>query len=180
MKSFIAEICKSSLLTTPAVGLSELVQQYDPVLSSVLDSYAPSIEQVVTKRPLALWYTPEIKAKNTKRRKLERKWRRSRLTIDRELYVRQCEVVKELIESAKHSYYTKIIDQHQSDHKVLFSTFARVLLVNSEKHHPESSSSNQLANSFADYFEDKILSIRRDLLDLESSCDCIIKLFIFR
>ena len=65
--------------------------------------------------------------------------------------VQQCEVVTELIESTKHSYYTSIIDQHQSDQKVLFSTFAKVLHVNSEKHYPECSSSNQFANFFADF-----------------------------
>ena len=83
MGSFIGEIRRSSLLITPAVDLSDLVQQYDSVLSSVLDSHTPCIERVVTKHPLAPWYTPDIKAEMAKRRKLERKWWHSRLTINR-------------------------------------------------------------------------------------------------
>ena len=71
MEKFNADIANSSLLISPASDLNDLVQQYDSVLSSVLDSHAPCAEHVVTIRPLALWYTPEIKAGKTKRRKLE-------------------------------------------------------------------------------------------------------------
>ena len=72
---------------------------------------------------------------------------KSRLTIDREQYVQQCHVVKTLIESAKHSYYSNIINEHQSDQKELFSTFTKIRYVKAEKHYPECTSSNQLANN---------------------------------
>ena len=81
MEKLNADITNSSLLILPGGDLNDLVQQYDSVLSSVLDSHAPCAERVVTIRLLALWYTPEIKAGTTKRRKLERRWRQSHLTI---------------------------------------------------------------------------------------------------
>ena len=62
MEKFNADIANSSLLILPASDLNDSVQQYDRVLSSVLDSHAPCAERVVTIRPLALWYTPEIKS----------------------------------------------------------------------------------------------------------------------
>ena len=38
------------------------------------------------------------------RRRLERRWRRTRLTVDRELYTQQCTFVCKLIRGAKERY----------------------------------------------------------------------------
>ena len=110
-----------------------------------------------------LWYTPEIRAGKTKHRKLVRRWHQSRLTIDSELYLEQCDVVTKLIKSTKHVYHPNMINEHQSDQKVLFSSFAKVLHVVPEKQYPDCLSSDLLATSFADFFGSKILNIQRDL-----------------
>ena len=56
MEKFNADIANSSLLISPASDLNDLVQQYDRVLSSVLDSHAPcadliSMISVYTSKP---------------------------------------------------------------------------------------------------------------------------------
>ena len=56
-----------------------------------------------------------------------------------------------------------MINEHQSDQKVLFSSFAKVLHVIPEKQYPDCVSSDLLVTSFADFFETKILNIQRDL-----------------
>lgn len=58
--------------------------------------HLPSKERVITLRPSSPWYTDDIKAEKVKRR-LERVWRKSGLTIDRQLYVNQCKVVQALV-----------------------------------------------------------------------------------
>jgi hypothetical protein len=148
-------------------------------------AHAPCIERIVTKRPLAPWYTPEIKAEKTKRRKLERRWRQSRLTIDRDLYVQQCDVVRNLINSTKYAYYSAMINEHQSDQKVLFSTVSKVLHVKAEKQYPDCTSSDQLAKSFADFFTNKISAIQRDLRGAQpihaiNDVSCISSFLTFR
>jgi len=72
-------------------------------------------------------------------------------------------VVTKLIKSAKHVYYPNMINEYQSDQKVLFSSFAKVLHVVPEKQYPDCLSSDLLATSFADFFVTKILNIQRDL-----------------
>ena len=72
-------------------------------------------------------------------------------------------MVRKLIQSTKHVYYSNMINEHQSDQKVLFSSFAKVLHVIPEKQYPDCVSSDLLATSFADFFETKILIIQRDL-----------------
>ena len=64
------------------------------VLSSILDKHAPLRKRVITIRPRAPWYSEEIKEQKVICRRLERRWRRSRLTSDYQSYTEQRTVVK--------------------------------------------------------------------------------------
>ena len=80
--SLCTDIRSSSLYNCPSLDLSELCDQYDSVLSSILDKRAPLRKRVITIRPLPRWYSEEIKKQKVIRRRLEGQWRRSRLTSD--------------------------------------------------------------------------------------------------
>ena len=123
------DILKSRLMTTDRLSLSasELVVLYNSELSTILERLAPLKKRIVTLRPAAPWYSDDIRKAKSIRRKLERKWRSTRLTIDREIYVRQCDTVNPLISSSKENYYSSIIADNKSDPKVLFSCFDRML-----------------------------------------------------
>ena len=102
MNSFRSDI-KGSVLLQHQDDLHVVVSNYDEV--SLLDKHAPVKERVVTVRPSAPWYTAEVTAEKQKRRQLERKWRASRLPVDREQYVHQCNVAINLIKSRKSEHY---------------------------------------------------------------------------
>ena len=87
-------------------------------------------------------------------------WRKSRLTVDRQSYVDQCIVVKNLISKAKNEFYSNVISENKSNQRVLFSTFQKWTNMNYDQNFPSSSSPDNLANLFADFFEDKILKIQ--------------------
>ena len=91
-----------------------------------------------------------------KRRKLERRWRKSRPVVDRELYKEQCKVVSSLIKKEKQNYYSNIIQENKGNQKVLFNTVTWLLHRNTEKCYPTAPSSEVLANRFADFFCQKI------------------------
>ena len=111
----------------PSSDLDHLVQQYDTLLRSIMDKHAPVKRRVVTIRPAAPWYTNEVSVEKRKRRRLERKWRRTRLQADRQEYTRQCCVVNNLIKSLKSSYYTTIITENSTDQRVLLNTVSKLL-----------------------------------------------------
>lgn len=77
--------------------LSDNVDHYSESLLDALDKNAALKNRVITLHPCAPWHTPEIDKAKKKRRKMERQWRSSHLSIDHELYAMQCNVVKELI-----------------------------------------------------------------------------------
>lgn len=91
------------------------------------------------------------------------RWRRTGLTVDRERFVDQCQVVNEFILQAKTAYYSRVIDENQYDPKRLFSIFDKLLHRKSEPKPPYSMDDESLANAFADYFIEKITTIREEL-----------------
>ena len=164
IESFCEDILTSPLLQDQAVELNALVDQYDNVLRS-LNLYAPLKRRTVTLRPRAPWYKPEVVVQKNIRRRLERKWRSTRLLCDREQYVHQCYVVNNLIGSLKSTYYTDIINEHSSDQRILFKTVGKLLQKSTNKRYPPSSDDTALANSFADFFTSKIDKIHHGLVE---------------
>ena len=70
------------LLLDENTNLNDNVDHYSKSLLDALDKHAPLKNCVITLRPCFPWYTPEIDEAKKKRRKLERRWRSSHLTID--------------------------------------------------------------------------------------------------
>ena len=102
------DILKSRLMATENQSLhpSELVDLYNIELTAILERHAPLKKRIVTIRPAAPWYSDDIQLEKSKRRKLERKWRTSRLEIDKQIYLEQCNTVNLLISLSKRKYYS--------------------------------------------------------------------------
>jgi hypothetical protein len=153
--NFKRDVLNSSLIKSPAENLSELCQQYD--------NHAPSLTRTITIRPNAPWYNDDIKINKTKRRNLERRWRRSGLTVDRQSYTNQCDLVKKLISEAKMTYYSNLIVNAGTDNNALFRSIDRLLHRTPDKCLPSSPSPTILANKFSAFFENKIMTIKNKL-----------------
>ena len=160
---FREDIINSALMESDALSLDDLIGQYNTTLTSLLNDHAPIRKKVVTLRPANPWLTPEIQKEKVTRRRLERRWRRTRLTVDRELYTQQCAVVCKLIRGAKERYYSELIAELSSDPRELFRTLETLLKGRTERLYPPVTSPEVLPNRFADYFEQKISNIRTEL-----------------
>ena len=108
-----------------------------------------------------------LKQEKAKRRRRERRWRATRLTVERQIYVEQCKHVSKCIYEAKTEYYCGVIAENQSDPKRLFSTVNK-LLHRYDDACLNTSDKSSLVSAFADYFTDKIFSIKLGLCSLKS------------
>ena len=161
---FRKDIRNLNLLDNDITSIADLVEPYNAKLASLFDDHARVRNKVVTLRPKSPWFTPEIREQKMKRRRLERRWQKTRLTVDREIYTQQCTVVHRLIRTSKASYYTDRISELKSKPSDLFRTLETLLKGRAEKLYPPCNSTKDLANLFADYFErKKIVTIRADL-----------------
>ena len=166
--SFNDDRKKSTLLSRNHNDLPSLLDEYENTLLKILDKYAPMKRRMITLRPSAPWYMDEIREEKKKRRRLERRWRSSRLCIDRQLYADQCKLVNNMLKLAKSSYYSSIISDNTSNQKILFNTIDKLLHRRPEKRYPTTSSTVDTANNFAEFFHNKIVAIQ-DALSSEPS-----------
>ena len=109
--SSCGDLRDSDLLLKSYLHLNTLVEQYDRTLLSILDKHAPEMQRQITVRPSAPRYTQEVADEKNKRRRLERKWRKSKMQSDRERYVRQRYVINNLICNLKTTYCREIISK---------------------------------------------------------------------
>lgn len=121
---------------------------------------APVKKRIITVRPAAPWYSDDIKQEKAERRKLERRWRCTKLTIDREWYTEQCKRVNRLIHESKMKFYSDVINENSNNQRVLFYCFGKMLNTNAAKKLPTHDCPRNLTNMFADYFDGKVHCIR--------------------
>lgn len=150
-------------MASDTLSLDDLIERYNATLTSLLSDHAPIRTKVVTLRPANPWLTPEIQMEKVTRRRLECRWRKTRLTVERELYTQQCAVVCKLIRGAKERYYSELIADLSSDPRELFRTLETLLNGKTERLYPPVTSLEVLPNRFADYFKQKITNIRAEL-----------------
>lgn len=71
--------------------------------------------------------------------------------------------MKNLIFKAKMNFYSKLIQDADSDSNALFRSVDKPLLRTPERKLPSASSSQLLANNFVHFLKDKIINIRNKL-----------------
>lgn len=124
------------------------------------------------------------KASNTLNRiiqKAERIWKKSKLTIHREIVKDKHKMLQDMRRSAKQKYYNRKISDNDKDSKELFKITNSLLYKEKNRSLPSHSSPLELANRFAGYFTEKISIIRQELclnqdtsvLQQEKQSECV-------
>ena len=88
--------------------------------------------------------------KKKKKRQLERKWRKSGLNIDKDIYTRQCNIHHELLSDAKSRYHIDEISE--CDDRNLFRLVDKLCRGSKVSKLPQHENPKDLADKFADFF----------------------------
>ena len=90
IESFREDILQSTLLKSPSTDMNVLIDQYECVLSGLLDKHAPLITRKVKCRPDAPWFNDELRRTKQELRSLERKaFSPNVIEVDRQIYRRK-------------------------------------------------------------------------------------------
>ena len=134
---------------------------YSAGLRAVMDRHAPLVTRFVSHRRSAPWLTDEVREAH-RRRQAERRWRSTRLTVHREIFVKERATVKRCIRDARKLHYSSKIE---SD--LPLSSFLLCLMELLSKAKTTSRPSNipiaDLPQRFCDFFVTKIKQVREDL-----------------
>jgi len=107
------------------------------------------------------WYDTDIHEARKKRRQLERKYRKTKLEIHRQMFKDQSQAVVALINQSKTVFFQQKLESANS--KDTFKLVKGLLQPNMEAALPSSSSDQALADNFVTYFRDKVQTIRNGL-----------------
>ena len=157
------DIENSELVKNPPSDLDELVTCYHDTLSTIFNLHAPVTEKGVVLRPNTPWYNEHIRQAKQKRRQAERKFRKTKSEIDKEILKENQKLVNDLSTKAKQTYYNSKITDAENNSKTLFQISKQLLCKSNRNILPSHSSNTELANKFSHYFNDKIAKIRLDL-----------------
>ena len=97
------------------------------------------------------------------RREAERKWKKTKLEIDRQIIRAKHNLVQKACASSKEQYYSNKIDENGNDSEEFFQISNSLLYKGKNDALPTHSSAGDLANRFADYVANKISKIRQAL-----------------
>ena len=158
--NFKSDILSSPLYTNPASNSSDLSEQLSSTLNSILDIHAPLKSKIVVLRPHTPWINPEILAAKRERSRLERSWRRWKSPFDRKKFRAQCNFVRSLISKAKSNFLTNLVTESSFNPRTLWKTLNSILHRNPSNSSPDTPDTQPLANSFLQFFSDKIERIR--------------------
>ncbi len=119
-------------------------------------------------RPNSKWYTEELRAEKRKKRQLKRKYRSTKLEVDKEIVITHCKTIHIMIPVAKRNYYSNLIQESSGDQKKLFQISGKFMHTKTENKLPSHASVKELTKRFANIFEHKITNIRFDLEKISS------------
>jgi hypothetical protein len=131
-----------------------MVNGYNEMLSKTLDEHAPELERTVILRHHAPWYNEVLRTAEQERRRRERKWLRSELTVDSESYKEQCDTYQTLLTKSKTDYHSNEVED--ANQRELFRVVNKLTCPKSTQNLLDHESPKDLADSFAKFFSDKI------------------------
>ena len=127
IEAFKADIINSELIRYPKINATELAQQYDSVLHTLINLHAPLVTKKISLKSPNPWMTPAILASKHHRRYLECVWHRNPTALNRSRLSRQTHLCNRQMSNAKSAHYSKIIAQHSGDHGSLWKAFNKIL-----------------------------------------------------
>jgi len=163
IEKFKQDITESEIQFENIHDPETLVQTYDTKLSALVDKHAPLRTKSITLRPTCPWYTDELHEAKHIKRNLERKWLKSRLTIDHEIYRNHCAKMNKMLKKARVDFYSDKVTSCGRDQKSMHKITKHLLDGPSEIALPSGKASDELAQDFNDFFINKVKGIRKDI-----------------
>ncbi|KAK6181773.1 hypothetical protein SNE40_009560 [Patella caerulea] len=143
--------------------ISDQLQIYNTELQNIIDSHPPIVRKTLTIRPNRKWYNDSVRESKQARRKAEKVWRKSKLEIDRQIYVKARNDTNILINQTKQTFVLNRIQENNKNPKELNKIFNTMIKTSDSTVLPEHRDPKLLAESFSQFFNNKIVTIRRAL-----------------
>ncbi|MEE4247325.1 MAG: reverse transcriptase family protein, partial [Kangiellaceae bacterium] len=166
----LREAVASSPLTNAqhVSSLDDSITIYHHELEYVMNTLAPLKTCEITMRPDSRWFNDEIRAAKQHRRQIERLWRRTGLTVHREMFMTERNRVNTLSHNAKERFYKGQVAENAGNQQQLYKV-VKTLLGQSGAPQLPMEDPAMLAQRFSDFFVSKIQRIQESIPDVPLS-----------
>ena len=130
--------------------------------TSLRDQFCPLVTKEIRVRDDAEWYDHRVVSLCRERRRAERRWRRIGSGAVRTLYVSAHRAAVRQIFICKIEHYQHQVSQCDGDQQRTFVFLNNLVGRTLDPAFPTSSSDDELASCFSDFFSEKIICIRRE------------------
>ena len=163
--SFNEDILRSSLVDLPEDLCAEQgIQEYNSILHDIVDKHAPLKTTVVPIRH-ADWYNEDIRHAKQQRRRKERLWRKTGLSVHKQIYMDMKQEVNRLMKKAKAEYYQRMIHDNRCNPRKMFEVISKLLGKTKSRTIPPGREPSEIAAEFSTYFITKVQAIRESIDD---------------
>ena len=104
-----AIVCGAYMPRPPAMqhylDSHSLVDRYNDILKELIDEHAPIRARTVTLRPYTPWFNASFCSLKRPKTQAERRFVTTGLEVHRQMYVEQCRVYSDALNTAKREYY---------------------------------------------------------------------------
>lgn len=125
-----------------------------------MNKHAPLLSKRIKPQPSNPWMTPLLRSEKLKRRQLEKTWRKSKTPYNRSKFTKQVNYCNRIMSKAKDAYYSNMVTESQNDPRKLWSSMNKILHRTKIPALPDYENISSLADSFGNYFKEKIDKIR--------------------
>jgi hypothetical protein len=168
IEHFKPDIASSVLFTNPP-PISSLALTFDSTLRSILNKHAPLVTKFLPSRPPNYWFNPILNSTKSYRRFLEKECHKPQSPLESNLCHKLLQSVTNryhrMVIAAKKLYFSDLVQSNSSNPRRLWQTVNSLLHRNQSHPLPSSSpnSSPSLAQTFANFFSDKITKLHFSL-----------------
>ena len=164
---FRSDIVASGLPDFQHQDLDVVIDTYNSTMLDILDRHAPIKKRIVSIHPDAPWMNDDIKQKKREKRKAERMWRNTGLTVHMEIYIHERKCLNSLISKSKKEFYQQHINESPCGQKALFKCVDNLLGRKKVTSLPTHDSAEELCERMADFFTNKIHAIHEELAKIQ-------------
>ncbi|KAK6168440.1 hypothetical protein SNE40_020971 [Patella caerulea] len=162
--NFKTSIISSKLLdrVQGVPDVDDQIKLYNAVLTNILDEHAPVVTRNIILRPNRKWFSDDIRQSKIDRRQAEKRWRKSKLEIDRDLYKQARNETNCLISLSKRNYISNSFIQNKKNPRQIYKLTSSFL---KNQGHRFQNTSTGLTEKFSTFFHEKIDKIRSEFPD---------------
>ena len=152
-------------------NFSELLSNFNQLCNICINNHVESREVTLDTNVTPKWIDPEFRKMRANRRKLYKRWKRTRSDIDRVDFETARQATHNLSVQKRSKYYASCIDKCNNSHKELFQICKNLLDQSKCNKLPSYTNPDSMANTFNEYFLTKIEKIRESFPNQSSTSD---------